>query len=180
MQAAKKSDLERTELSKEKTGVFTGVYAINPINNEKIPIWIADYVLATYGTGAIMAVPAHDERDFEFAQKFNLPVKPVVLPSDNWLKKNVSIPDIVGLNSEEFKRANLDDPIKNFSEQFRRCDTGKFKLLRRMCSAKRENYVCGRRHLRRTRKLEGLLQNRAELLQTGENPQFLIIRRFSD
>jgi len=77
-----KSDLERTELSKEKTGVFTGAYAINPVNGEKMPIWIADYVLATYGTGAIMAVPAHDERDFEFAQKFNLPIKEVVSGGD--------------------------------------------------------------------------------------------------
>jgi len=80
--AAGKSDLERTELAKEKTGVFTGAYAINPVNGEKIPIWIADYVLATYGTGAIMAVPAHDTRDFEFAQKFNLPVIQVVQPAD--------------------------------------------------------------------------------------------------
>jgi leucyl-tRNA synthetase len=79
---AKKSDLERTELAKEKTGVFTGAYAINPVNGEKIPIWIADYVLASYGTGAIMAVPAHDTRDFEFAQKFNLPVRQVVQPLD--------------------------------------------------------------------------------------------------
>jgi leucyl-tRNA synthetase len=79
---AKKSDLERTELAKEKTGVFTGAYAINPVNGEKIPIWIADYVLATYGTGAIMAVPAHDERDFEFATKFNLPIVQVVQPPD--------------------------------------------------------------------------------------------------
>src|SRR5581483_8418720 len=71
--AAGRSDLERTELAKEKTGVFTGAYAINPVNGEKIPIWIADYVLASYGTGAIMAVPAHDERDLEFAKKFNLP-----------------------------------------------------------------------------------------------------------
>src|SRR5699024_1440949 len=63
---ASKSDLERTELNKEKTGVFTGAYAINPVNNKKIPIWISDYVLASYGTGAIMAVPAHDERDYEF------------------------------------------------------------------------------------------------------------------
>jgi len=77
-QASKKSDLERTELAKEKTGVFTGAYAINPVNEEKIPIWIADYVLATYGTGAIMAVPAHDERDFEFATKFNIPIQQVV------------------------------------------------------------------------------------------------------
>ena len=76
--AASKSDLERTELAKEKTGVFTGAFAFNPVSNERIPIWIADYVLATYGTGAIMAVPAHDERDLEFARKFNLPIKVVV------------------------------------------------------------------------------------------------------
>jgi leucyl-tRNA synthetase len=80
--AAGKSDLERTELAKEKTGVFTGAYAINPVNGEKIPIWIADYVLASYGTGAIMAVPAHDKRDFEFATKFNLPIVQVVQPPD--------------------------------------------------------------------------------------------------
>src|SRR5699024_5857979 len=73
-----KSEIERTDLSKEKTGVFTGAYAINPVNNKEIPIWIADYVLASYGTGAIMAVPAHDERDYEFATKFNLPIVEVV------------------------------------------------------------------------------------------------------
>ncbi len=87
--AAGKSDLERTELAKVKTGVFTGAHAINPVNGEKIPIWIADYVLATYGTGAIMAVPAHDERDFEFAAKFNLPCRPVVQPSAEWIKENI-------------------------------------------------------------------------------------------
>jgi len=76
--AAQKSDLERTELAKEKTGVFTGSYAINPVNEESVPIWIADYVLSSYGTGAIMAVPAHDERDLEFARKFELPVRVVV------------------------------------------------------------------------------------------------------
>ncbi|HET7626599.1 MAG TPA: class I tRNA ligase family protein, partial [Verrucomicrobiae bacterium] len=81
---AKKSDLERTELAKEKTGVFTGAYAINPVNGEKIPIWIADYVLASYGTGAIMAVPAHDQRDYEFARKFSLPIKQVVYPHSHW------------------------------------------------------------------------------------------------
>src|SRR2546430_1084189 len=75
-----KSEVERTELAKEKTGVFTGAYAINPVNDEKIPIWIADYVLLGYGTGAIMAVPAHDERDLEFARKFNLPIRQVVQP----------------------------------------------------------------------------------------------------
>jgi leucyl-tRNA synthetase len=87
--AAGKSDLERTELAKEKSGVFIGAFAINPVNKERIPIWIADYVLASYGTGAIMAVPAHDERDFEFAEKFNLPVRPVLRPPSEWIKKNV-------------------------------------------------------------------------------------------
>jgi leucyl-tRNA synthetase len=78
-QAKLKSDLERTELSKEKTGVFTGAYAVNPVNNEKIPVWISDYILLSYGTGAIMAVPAHDQRDFEFATEFELPIVKVVL-----------------------------------------------------------------------------------------------------
>jgi len=80
--AATKSDLERTELAKDKTGVWTGAFALNPVTGGRIPIWIADYVLASYGTGAIMAVPAHDERDFEFAQKFQLPVVQVVQPPD--------------------------------------------------------------------------------------------------
>ncbi|GHT97910.1 leucine--tRNA ligase [Spirochaetia bacterium] len=76
--AAKKSDLERTDLAKVKTGVFSGAYAVNPVNGDQVPIWIADYVLISYGTGAIMAVPAHDERDWEFAKTFNLPIKLVV------------------------------------------------------------------------------------------------------
>ncbi|WP_180676299.1 leucine--tRNA ligase [Leuconostoc citreum] len=80
---AAKSDLERTDLNKDKTGVFTGAYGINPINGEKLPIWIADYVLVSYGTGAIMAVPAHDDRDFEFAQKFDLAIKPVIAGGEN-------------------------------------------------------------------------------------------------
>jgi leucyl-tRNA synthetase len=97
--AASKSDLERTELAKEKTGVFTGAYAINPVidannplwtNQHLIPIWIADYVLASYGTGAIMAVPSHDERDMEFVHKFNIPTQNVVMPPDDWLRQHVS------------------------------------------------------------------------------------------
>src|SRR5690625_2570275 len=74
----KKSDLERTDLAKDKTGVFTGAYAINPINGEKLPIWVADYVLMSYGSGASMAVPAHDQRDYEFAKKFGLKIIPVL------------------------------------------------------------------------------------------------------
>ena len=77
-ETARQSDIQREASDKEKAGVFTGAYAINPVNNERIPIWIADYVLMTYGTGAIMAVPAHDQRDFEFARKFDLPVKIVI------------------------------------------------------------------------------------------------------
>ena len=82
-QASFKSDLDRTDLAKEKTGVFTGSYAINPVNGRQIPIWIADYVLASYGTGAIMAVPAHDVRDFDFAKQFDLPIIQVVAPASN-------------------------------------------------------------------------------------------------
>ncbi len=85
---AGKSDLERTELAKDKTGVFTGGYAINPVNDEKIPVWIADYVMMGYGTGAIMAVPAHDERDYEFAEKFDLPIIEVVEAPEGEKQKN--------------------------------------------------------------------------------------------
>ncbi len=82
--ASLKSDLDRTDLAKEKSGVFTGAYAVNPVNGEQVPIWIADYVLISYGTGAIMAVPAHDLRDFEFAVQFDLPIIPVVQPPESW------------------------------------------------------------------------------------------------
>ncbi|HIW70944.1 MAG TPA: leucine--tRNA ligase [Candidatus Limosilactobacillus merdipullorum] len=82
-QAARRSERERTDDSKEKTGIFTGTYAINPVNGDKLPIWIGDYVLPSYGTGAIMAVPAHDERDWEFAKKFNLPIKEVISGGDD-------------------------------------------------------------------------------------------------
>ena len=81
-QAARKSELERTELQKTKTGVFTGGYAVNPVNQEKLPIWIADYVLMSYGTGAIMAVPCGDQRDFEFARRFSLPIIAIQDPTD--------------------------------------------------------------------------------------------------
>lgn len=109
---ANKSDLERTDLAKDKTGVFTGAYAINPVNGEKIPVWIADYVLMSYGTGAIMAVPAHDERDFEFAQKFDLPVVQVVQPPSEDIKwqnycgfegTSVNSGDLSGLPTPEAK-----------------------------------------------------------------------------
>ncbi len=104
-----KSDLERTDLAKEKTGVFTGAYAINPANGEKIPIWIADYVLASYGTGAIMAVPAHDERDYEFAKKFDLPIKEVVAGGD--VSKEAYTGDGDHVNSEFLNGLNKADAI---------------------------------------------------------------------
>ena len=97
-ECSKKSELERTELNKEKTGVFTGSYAINSVNNKKIPIWISDYVLSSYGTGAIMAVPAHDERDYAFAKKFNLEIIPVLAGGD--VSKEAYTGDGVHINSE--------------------------------------------------------------------------------
>ena len=96
--AAAKSDLERTELNKEKTGCFTGAYAINPVNGKEIPIWISDYVLSTYGTGAIMAVPAHDERDYEFATKFGIDIIPVLEGGD--ISKEAFTGDGIHINSE--------------------------------------------------------------------------------
>lgn len=97
-QIKSKSDLERTDLAKDKTGVFTGAYAINPVNGAKMPIWIADYVLVSYGTGAIMAVPAHDERDYEFAKKFELPIVEVVAGGD--VSKEVYTGDGEHVNSD--------------------------------------------------------------------------------
>jgi len=103
----RKSDLERTDLNKDKTGVFTGAYAINPVNGEKVEIWIADYVLASYGTGAVMAVPAHDERDYEFATKFNLPIKAVIEDNGEVVVpfygdgKHINSDFINGLNNED-------------------------------------------------------------------------------
>jgi leucyl-tRNA synthetase len=108
---ARKSELERAELTKEKTGVFTGAFAINPATNEKIPVWIADYVLVGYGTGAIGGVPAHDERDLEFAKKFDLPIKEVVQPMGDepamgFIGEGIAInsPIINGLTSAEAKK----------------------------------------------------------------------------
>ena len=89
--AAKKSDLDRTDLAKDKSGVFTGSYCINPVNGEKIPVWVADYVLISYGTGAIMAVPAHDERDHEFAEKFGIEIKRVIAAQMGTMKKANSL-----------------------------------------------------------------------------------------
>ncbi|MCM3787011.1 leucine--tRNA ligase [Domibacillus indicus] len=104
-----KSDLERTDLAKDKTGVFTGAYAVNPVNGEKMPIWIADYVLITYGTGAIMAVPAHDERDYEFARKFDLPIKEVVAGGN--VEEEAYTGDGEHINSDFLNGLNKEDAI---------------------------------------------------------------------
>lgn len=108
--AAKKSDLERTDLNKDKTGVFSGSYAINPVNGKLIPIWIADYVLISYGTGAIMAVPAHDTRDWEFAKKFNLPIIEV-LKSEVDIQKQAWTEDGLHVNSDFLNGLNKEDAI---------------------------------------------------------------------
>ena len=109
--AAKKSDLERTDLAKDKTGVFSGSYAINPVNGKLIPIWIADYVLISYGTGAIMAVPAHDDRDWEFAKKFNLPIIEV-LKSEVDVQEQAWTEDGIHVNSEFLDGLNKKDAIE--------------------------------------------------------------------
>ena len=107
-----KSDLERTDLNKDKSGVFTGAYAINPVNNQKIPVWIADYVLAGYGTGAIMAVPAHDERDWEFAKKFKLPIVQVLDGKDVDVNEAAFTGDGLHINSDFINGTNKEDGIK--------------------------------------------------------------------
>ena len=110
--AKSKSDLDRTDLNKDKTGVFIGAYAINPVNNKKIPIWIADYVLSSYGTGAIMAVPAHDDRDYEFAKKFNLDIIPVLDGKDKMdLSKEAYTLDGLHINSVFLDGLNKEDAI---------------------------------------------------------------------
>src|SRR5690606_26945377 len=108
--AALKSDLERTELNKDKTGAFTGAYAINPANNQKVPVYIADYVLNTYGTGAIMSVPAHDERDHEFAKKYNLPIIEVVKGGDD-VQEAAFSGDGEHVNSDFINGMNKSDAI---------------------------------------------------------------------
>ena len=119
-QAARQSDIEREAVDKEKTGVFTGAYAVNPVNHERIPIWIADYVLMSYGTGAIMAVPAHDERDFAFARKYGLPIIPVIQPEGSSAEEAATleaayVDDGVMINSGPFNgtKVNTEKGRKN-------------------------------------------------------------------
>ncbi|HDX9580022.1 TPA: leucine--tRNA ligase [Bacillus pseudomycoides] len=125
-----KSDLERTELAKEKTGVFTGAYAINPVNGEKLPIWIADYVLATYGTGAVMAVPAHDERDYEFAKTFELQMKEVVEGGD--ITKEAHTGDGAHVNSAFLDGLNKEEAIVKMIEWLEVTSAGNQKVTYRL------------------------------------------------
>jgi len=129
------TEIERTSTVKEKTGVFTGSYAINPVNNERIPIWIADYVLITYGTGCVMAVPAHDERDFEFAKKFNLPIKKVILQDGTNIDDELtSAFTEVGtmINSDIFDGMRSDLGIQKVIEYLEKKGVGKRKTNYRL------------------------------------------------
>ncbi|GAE32360.1 leucine--tRNA ligase [Alkalihalobacillus hemicellulosilyticus] len=127
---AAKSDLERTELSKEKTGVFTGAFAINPVNGTKVPIWIADYVLASYGTGAIMAVPAHDERDYEFAKTFDLPIQEVVAGGN--VEKEAYTGDGEHVNSEFLNGLGKEEAIKQMITWLEANEYGKKQVTYRL------------------------------------------------
>ncbi len=119
-QASLKSDMDRTELAKDKTGVFTGAYAINPVNGNKVPVWISDYVLASYGTGAIMCVPGHDDRDYEFAVKFSLPIIKVVAPTDGSEFDGCFTEPGIAINSGEYTglpTAQFKEQITNWLEE---------------------------------------------------------------
>ena len=125
-----KSDLERTELNKEKTGVFTGAYAINPVNGKSIPIWISDYVLASYGTGAIMAVPAHDDRDYEFAKKFGLDIIQVIEGED--ISKKAYTGDGLHINSEFLNGLNKEESITKMTNWLEKNKCGKKQINYRL------------------------------------------------
>ncbi|MCM3714955.1 leucine--tRNA ligase [Alkalihalobacillus oceani] len=129
-QVAAKSDLERTELSKEKTGVFTGAFAVNPVNGERIPVWIADYVLVSYGTGAIMAVPAHDERDYEFAKTFDLPIREVVAGGD--VEKEAYTGDGEHVNSDFLNGLDKETAIRNMIDWLEANHYGKKQITYRL------------------------------------------------
>ena len=129
-ETAKKSDLKRTDLAKEKTGVFTGAYAINPVNGKEIPIWIADYVLASYGTGAIMAVPAHDERDYEFAKTFDLEILPVIEGGD--ISTAAYTEDGAHINSDFLNGLNKEEAIDAMNQWLEEHGVGKKEVSYRL------------------------------------------------
>ena len=129
-ETSKKSDLNRTDLAKEKTGVFTGAYAINPVNGQEIPIWIGDYVLASYGTGAIMAVPAHDERDYEFAKTFGIDILPVIAGGD--ITTEAYTGDGPHINSDFLNGLNKAEAIAKMNEWLEENHVGKKEVSYRL------------------------------------------------
>ena len=143
-EAKKKSELDRLHLEKEKTGVFTGSYVVNPINNEKIPVWVADYVVGWYGSGAVMAVPAHDDRDFEFAKKYDLPIRIVVRPesppASGWdFDKNAFVDDGVLVDSKDFTGFKSADAREEITERL-----AAKKLARRKINYRLHDWVISR------------------------------------
>ncbi len=183
-QAARQSEIERMSTEKEKTGVFIGAFAVNPVNNERIPIWIADYVMMTYGTGAIMAVPAHDERDFEFAQKYELPI-PVVIKPPDWdgepLVEAYTGPGPM-VNSGSFDGTPGDVAVRKVTKWLEGQGTGKFAVNYRIRDwlISRQRYwgapipiiycdECGAVPVP-YKDLPVLLPEDAEFLPTGESP----------
>jgi len=183
-QAARQSEIERMSTEKEKTGVFIGAYAINPVNDERIPIWIADYVMMTYGTGAIMAVPAHDERDFEFARKYNLPITVVIEPP-HWdggeLEEAYTGPGRM-VNSGPFSGTPGDAAVQKVTEWLEEQGRGKFAVNYRLRDwlVSRQRYwgapipiiYCDRCGIVPVpyEDLPVLLPEDAEFLPTGESP----------
>ncbi|MCP4544810.1 MAG: leucine--tRNA ligase [Chloroflexi bacterium] len=183
-QATRQSEIERMSTEKEKTGIFTGAFAVNPVNDERIPIWIADYVMMTYGTGAIMAVPAHDERDFEFAQKYDLPI-PVVIEPPDWdgdpLAKAYTGPGAM-INSGPFTGTPDDVAVRKVTDWLEERGTGKFAVNYRIRDwlISRQRYwgapipmiYCDRCGVVPVpyEDLPVLLPEDAEFLPTGESP----------
>ncbi|MDO4455461.1 MAG: leucine--tRNA ligase, partial [Ligilactobacillus agilis] len=129
-QTSRRSDLERTDLNKDKTGVFTGSYVINPVNGEKLPIWISDYVLSSYGTGAVMAVPAGDQRDWDFATKFNLPIKPIIKDAD--ISEAAYVGDGEHINSGFVDGMNIEDAKEAMIKWLEEHDAGSAKVNYRL------------------------------------------------
>lgn len=129
-EAGKKSELERTELNKDKTGVFTGAYAINPVNQKELPIWVADYVLSSYGTGAVMAVPAHDQRDYEFAKKYDMEIIPVIEGGD--IEKEAYTGDGVHIHSDFLNGLTVEESISKMNQYLEDHEIGEAKVSYRL------------------------------------------------
>ncbi len=186
-EATRQTDIERESTDREKSGVFTGGYAINPVNDERVPIWVADYVLMTYGTGAIMGCPAHDERDFAFARKFGLEVRPVIQPPDVELldgrkMKEASLHDGVMINSGPLTGTNADEAVTKTIAYLEKQKVGKGAVGYRIRDwlISRQRYwgapipmvyckTCGVQPVPED-KLPVLLPDDVEWLPTGESP----------